>query len=239
MALLELDQVTKSYYSNDLTTQILRGISFTINEGEFVSIMGPSGSGKSTLLHVLGFLADRTAGTYRFNGKQFAEHTDEEIARVRNEEMGFVFQTFNLLGRNTVFENVRLPLIYSRVPEGEWPALVDQAIAQVKLDHRRDYACSKLSGGEQQRVAIARALVNRPNVLFADEPTGNLDSASGGAVMDTLQHLHEDSGQTVILITHETYTAEHAQRIIKILDGRVEADFRLETRRRASEGYHK
>lgn len=239
MALFEVEEITKVYQTDDVVTNVLQGISFTVNKGEFVSVMGPSGSGKSTLLHILGFLADHTDGTYRFNGKQFSEYSDDEIARVRNREMGFVFQTFNLLGRSTVYENVRLPLVYSDRPEKNWDSRIKEVIEQVGLSHRIDYATYKLSGGEKQRVAIARALVNEPEVIFADEPTGNLDSVSGGAVMDILEKLHQDFGHTIMLITHESSTAEHAERIIKILDGKMESDKKVGNRRRAKDGYSK
>lgn len=239
MSLFELENITKVYRSDDVVTEVLRGISFQVEKGEFVSVMGPSGSGKSTLLHILGFLADHTDGVYRFNGKQFEEYTDNEIARVRNEKMGFVFQTFNLLGRSTVYENVRLPLVYSRRPEKDWNERIKKVVEQVGLSHRLDYETFKLSGGEKQRVAIARALVNEPEVIFADEPTGNLDSVSGGAVMDTLQRLHIDFGHTVMLITHETTTAMHAERIIKIMDGKVESDKKVTKRSFAGQGYSK
>ncbi len=239
MSLFELENITKVYRSDDVVTEVLRGISFKVEKGEFVSVMGPSGSGKSTLLHILGFLADHTDGVYRFNGKELEEYTDNEIARVRNEKMGFVFQTFNLLGRSTVYENVRLPLVYSRRPEKDWDKRIKKVVKQVGLSHRLDYETFKLSGGEKQRVAIARALVNEPEVIFADEPTGNLDSVSGGAVMDTLQRLHTDFGHTVMLITHETTTAMHAERIIKIMDGKVESDKKVIKRSFAGQGYSK
>jgi len=239
MALFEVDKITKVYRSDDVVTEVLRGLSFKIEKGEFVSVMGPSGSGKSTLLHILGFLADHTDGVYRFAGREFSDHSDDEIALVRNEKMGFVFQTFNLLGRSTVYDNVRLPLVYSRRSEKEWDRRIRDVVEQVGLSHRIDYETSKLSGGEKQRVAIARALVNEPEVVFADEPTGNLDSVSGGAVMETLQRLHKDHGHTIVLITHETTTAMHAERIIKIMDGQIESDQKVTKRSFAGQGYSK
>src|SRR3989344_1016307 len=182
MAFFEVTNLEKTYLGEVTNTKVLNGLTFSIEKGEFVSIMGPSGSGKSTLLHIIGFLDDHTGGEYRFNGKQYSDYKEDEIARVRNKEMGFVFQQFNLLPRESVFENVRLPLMYSDVPESEWKSKVEKVVEIVGLTHRIDFETYKLSGGEKQRVAIARALVNNPNVIFADEPTGNLDSKSGQAV---------------------------------------------------------
>jgi putative ABC transport system ATP-binding protein len=233
MSLFSIENLEKTYFGELTDTTVLKGLNFTIESGEFVSIMGPSGSGKSTLLHILGFLQSHTNGTYHFGGKQFSEHTDDEIARIRNTEMGFVFQSFNLLPRQTVFENVQLPLLYSGRPEKEWKTRVEEVIEIVGLTHRLEYETYKLSGGEKQRVAIARALVNEPSVIFADEPTGNLDSKTGQAVMQTLQYLHDELGHTVILITHETFTAEHADRMINIVDGLIESDKPIKKRRNA------
>jgi putative ABC transport system ATP-binding protein len=239
MGLFDITALEKTYYSEEVETKVLHGVSFTIEKGEFVSIMGPSGSGKSTLLHILGFLDNHTGGEYRFNEKRYAEFSEEEAARVRNKEMGFVFQAFNLLPRQSVFENVKLPLLYSDIPEGEWDSRVTEVIELVGLGHRAKYETHKLSGGEKQRTAIARALVNGPNVIFADEPTGNLDSVSGQTVMETLQALHEDHKHTIILITHETYTAEHAERIIELRDGRIVRDSQIAERRTARDQYTK
>lgn len=239
MPLIDVHEVTKIYDSAGIETHALRGVSFTVERGEFVSIMGPSGSGKSTLLHILGFLSEETGGSYRFSGKTQTELSEPEIARIRNEEMGFVFQSFNLLPRESVLENVMLPLLYSNRPEKEWRGRAEEAIEKVGLSHRRDFETYKLSGGEKQRTAIARALINDPNVIFADEPTGNLDSKSGGIVMETLQYLHEELGHTVILITHEQTTAEHAERIIYIQDGGIRADQPIKNRRFAKDSYVK
>ncbi len=225
--LIEIENLYKSFGSGDVVTEVLRDISFTIDKGEFTSIRGPSGSGKSTLLHILGFLSMPTSGHYRFQGKEFREYSEEEIARIRNKEMGFVFQSFNLMGRSTVYDNVRLPLLYSKRPESEWDSSIRKAVKTVGLNHRMDYQALKLSGGEKQRVAIARALVNDPDIIFADEPTGNLDSFSGGEIMETLRSLHDEMGHTVILITHDEYTAGFAEREIKIHDGKVESDKKL------------
>jgi putative ABC transport system ATP-binding protein len=233
MFLLELKNIEMTYRDEAVETRVLKGISFSVKAGEFVSIMGPSGSGKSTLLHILGFLDRPTNGVYTFDGKSMEEYTEDELARVRNDKVGFIFQTFNLLPRTTVLENVKLPLLYSGIKESVWDTLAREAIEAVGLGHRVEYEPSQLSGGERQRVAIARALVNKPDVIFADEPTGNLDSKSGGQVMDIIQGLH-DKGHTVILITHETYTAEYADRIIRIKDGMVESDERVLVRRAGS-----
>lgn len=239
MALIELDNVTKSYFSDGIETPVLKDVSLKIEKGEFVAVMGPSGSGKSTILHILGFLDRPTSGTYRFNGKTIDELSDTEIAVLRNKDLGFVFQMFYLLPRTSVIDNVKLPLIYSDVPEDRWNELAEKAVKSVGLDHRMNHDSAKLSGGEKQRVAIARALVNSPKVIFADEPTGNLDSKSGGVVMNILERLNEEEGLTVVLITHETETAEHAKRIVKIRDGVIESDYEVGARKRTSEGYRK
>ncbi len=234
MALIEVSNLTKVYAADGVQTPVLHGVTFQIEAGEFIAIMGPSGSGKSTLLHILGFLDRQTAGTYRFDGRSMRDHSSQELARVRNRQMGFVFQAFNLLPRTSVKENVKLPLVYSTVPSANWNALANAAIAAVGLAHRAGYDVNNISGGERQRVAIARALVNQPRVIFADEPTGNLDSQSGEAVMEILQQLNEQHGHTVILITHETGTAEHARRILRLADGRIVADQMVQPHRRAS-----
>ena len=226
MALIEAKNLEKIYPDG---TRALRGISFGIEKGEFVAIMGPSGSGKSTLLHILGFLDRQTKGEYYLDGKTINDYRDEEIAHVRNKKMGFVFQMFNLLPRTTVLENVKLPLLYSKTKESLWDERARRVIHAVGLSERTEHETAQLSGGERQRVAMARALVNNPQIIFADEPTGNLDSQSGKQVMEILQKLNNE-GRTVILITHETYTAEHAGRIIHIRDGRIESDERVNHR---------
>ena len=231
MSLINVENLGKVYPDG---TPALRGVSFSIASGEFVAIMGPSGSGKSTLLHILGFLDRPSSGKYSFDGKTIADYTPDEIAKVRNKKMGFVFQAFNLLPRVSVFENVKLPLLYSDVKRSLHNELVMKAIKSVGLEHRANHESIKLSGGERQRVAIARALVNSPSVIFADEPTGNLDSKSGQTVMEIIRDLNEKEGHTVILITHETYTAGHAQRVINIRDGGVESDQKVNHRHQAN-----
>jgi len=230
MALIEVNNLSKIYRNDGVETSALRGVSFSINQGEFVAIMGPSGSGKSTLLHILGFLDRQTSGSYFFDNKAIDDYSNEELAHVRNKKMGFIFQTFNLLPRTTVLDNLKLPLLYSDVKENLWDDLALKAIELVGLSHRVNHFSSQLSGGEQQRVAIARALVNNPQVIFADEPTGNLDSKSGGQIMEIIETLN-NRGHTIILITHETYTAEYAARIIRLKDGLIENDEKVAHRR--------
>ena len=216
--------MSKTYSDDGSETPAICGVSFNIDEGEFVAIMGPSGSGKSTLLHVLGFLDRHTSGEYRFDGKTIDDYSEKEIAHVRNKKMGFVFQAFNLLPRTTVLENIKLPLLYSGVKESLWNEIAMRAIEAVGLSHRVNYESSRLSGGEKQRVAIARALVNNPQVVFADEPTGNLDTNSGKTVMQILKKLNKERGHTVILITHDPNIAAYADRVITIRDGKIESD---------------
>lgn len=236
MPLIELNKLIKTYKDGEVETPVLHGLSFSIERGEFVALMGPSGSGKSTLLNVLGFLDNYTGGSYRFEGQEANTYAGDAEAHIRNKKLGFVFQSFNLLPRATVYENVALPLLYSDTPEAEWEKRTKDAIESVGLTHRLYYDATRLSGGEKQRVAIARALVCNPDVIFADEPTGNLDSKSGGAIMQILQDLNEKHGHTIILITHETYTAEHARRIIRIKDGLIESDTEVEKRRHVDGG---
>ncbi|MFA5841573.1 MAG: ABC transporter ATP-binding protein [Candidatus Paceibacterota bacterium] len=231
MSLIDVKNLEKTYHDEGVATSVLKGVSFNITEGEFVAIMGPSGSGKSTLLHILGFLDKPTGGSYNFNDKSVVDFMEEEVALVRNKKFGFIFQSFNLLPRTTVLENVKLPLAYSGVKEEYWEDMARKAVDSVGLTHRLDFEPSQLSGGEKQRVAIARALVNNPQVIFADEPTGNLDSKSGELVMEIIQKLNADKGHTIILITHETYTAEYAERIIRLHDGMMESDIKVENRR--------
>ncbi len=224
MPIIDIDNIKKVFKSGGgAQTIALRGITFSIESGEFVSIMGSSGSGKSTLLHILGFLDKQSSGSYLFGGKSINDYTEKQLSRIRNKEMGFVFQSFNLLARTTVLDNVMLPLAYSGVEEKYWLEMTLEAIESVGLSDRIKHKPNQLSGGEKQRVAIARALVSKPNVIFADEPTGNLDSKSGGQIMDIIASLHKQ-GHTVILVTHETYTAQYANRIITLGDGVVISD---------------
>jgi len=232
--MIEVENLKKIYRGDSVETPALQGVSFKIERGEFVSIMGPSGSGKSTLLHIMGFLDRPTSGIYKFEGKGIDELTDDELARIRNKKMGFVFQTYNLLPRTTVFDNVRLPLIYSGLKKEEEKERVKKAIEEVGLSHRINFYPNQLSGGEQQRVAIARALVNNPSVIFADEPTGNLDSKSGKVIMAIFQELN-DKGHTIVLVTHEKYTSEHAKRIIRLTDGKIVSDEDVRYRRFAKD----
>ena len=233
-ALIDIKDMGKTYVSGDLETNVLNNINFNIEAGEFVSIMGPSGSGKSTLMHIFGLLDRPTNGHYFFGGKDVTKMDDEELAGLRNKEIGFVFQAFNLLARTSVIDNVKLPLLYSK-NKNKMDARAEKVLESVGLSHRLNYYTNQISGGEKQRVAIARALVNNPSVIFADDPTGNLDSKSGTQIMEILQNLNE-KGVTIILVTHETYTAEHAKRIIKVRDGGVISDEILKKRRIAKEG---
>ena len=215
--------VKKEYGKGGAKTTALAGVDFDIKEGEFLAIMGPSGSGKSTLMHIMGFLDRPSSGIYKFMGKSINDLSDDELARVRNKQMGFVFQTFNLLARTSVLDNVKLPLIYAGIPEEKEQEMAKQAIELVGLTHRLEHFPNQLSGGEQQRAAIARAIVNHPPLVFADEPTGNLDSKSGQQIMEILQKLNNE-GHTIILVTHEKYTSEMAKRVIFLRDGKIESD---------------
>ncbi|NCB20518.1 MAG: ABC transporter ATP-binding protein [Clostridia bacterium] len=232
--LLKINNLTKTYINGDLETKVLKDLSFEVNLGEFVSIMGPSGSGKSTMMHILGLLERSTSGFYGFAGQDVSLLNDEELASLRNKEIGFVFQAFNLLARTSVLDNVKLPLIYS-TNKKKMDERSKEVLVSVGLGHRLDYFTNQISGGEKQRVAIARALVNNPSLIFADEPTGNLDSKSGVQIMKILQELHAQ-GKTIILVTHETYTAEHAERIIRMHDGQIVSDDLVKNRRFAKEG---
>jgi putative ABC transport system ATP-binding protein len=225
MALIDVQALRKTYHDEGVDTPVLHGLNLRIESGEYVAIVGPSGSGKSTLLHILGLLDRATGGKYVFDGRDTSIMSDEELAALRNTAIGFIFQAFNLLPRTSALENVMLPLQYSRQPKSSWRAKAQQALAMVNMGHRLDYVPSQLSGGERQRVAIARALVNEPKVIFADEPTGNLDTKNGRAVMDVIERLHEQ-GHTIVLITHETAAAEQSQRIITIQDGAITSDQR-------------
>ena len=235
MALIEIKNLTKEYHNGELVTSVLQGLNFTIEKGEFVAIMGPSGSGKSTLMHILGFLDVLSTGQYVFDGRDVSMLSDDQLAEMRGQSVGFIFQAFNLLPRATALENVVLPLLYVALPDSERKERGAKMPSAVGLDHRLHYTPGQLSGGEKQRVAIARALINNPSVIFADEPTGNLDSKSGNQVMSILQRLN-DEGHTIILVTHERATAEHAKRILQIRDGVIVSDTLVTNRQLAGDG---
>jgi putative ABC transport system ATP-binding protein len=236
--MIEVKDLKKDYIDEGETTSALRGVSFTINKGDFVSIMGPSGSGKSTLVQILSFLDRSTGGSYTFLGKKIDDMSDIELAHIRNKSIGFVFQSFNLLTRLTVYENVEIPLIYSDVLVADRKKLIEDAVRAVGLEEKLYVETAKLSGGQKQRIAIARALVNNPDIIFADEPTGNLDSVSGAQVMSILDKLNQD-GHTIILVTHETATAEFADRIIRLRDGVIESDLAVKNRRNSKDQFFK
>jgi len=223
MPLIETRDLWKTYVMGDEEIHALRGVSIAIERGEYVAIMGPSGSGKSTLMNLIGCLDTPSKGTYLLNNKEVSQMNDNELARIRNEEIGFVFQTFNLLPRATALHNVELPLVYAGIGKKERLEQAKAAIEKVELTHRMTHKPNELSGGQRQRVAIARALVNNPSILLADEPTGNLDSKTGVEIMALFARLHQ-GGNTSILVTHEADIAAHAHRVIAIRDGQVERD---------------
>ena len=220
---LELQSVEKIYEMNSVGVHALRGVSFGIDENEYVAIMGPSGSGKSTLMNIIGCLDVPTSGTYLLDGSDVGSLGEDQLAEIRNEKIGFVFQTFNLLGRSDVFHNVELPLIYAGMRPARRKKLAEEAIDRVGLADRMKHRPNELSGGQRQRVAIARALVNRPTILLADEPTGNLDSATGEEIMEVFDALHKE-GNTILLVTHEDNIASHAHREIRLFDGQIASD---------------
>ena len=223
MGLITTHDLWKTYVMGSEEIHALRGVSINIDRGEYVAIMGPSGSGKSTLMNLVGCLDTPSKGSYLLNGKEVASMNDDELARIRNEEIGFVFQTFNLLPRATALHNVELPLVYAGVASKDRADRARQALEKVELTSRATHRPNELSGGQRQRVAIARALVNNPSILLADEPTGNLDSKTGVEIMAVFKRLHE-AGNTIVLVTHEPDIAAQARRVIHIRDGQVEKD---------------
>ncbi len=234
--LIKIENLCKAYGDGEEKTPALCGVSFEVEAGEFLAIMGPSGSGKSTLMHLLGFLDRPSEGKYYFKEKDSSRFSEDDLAETRNSQIGFVFQSFYLLPRATVYENVELPLLYASGKNKikDHHSIVVGALRSVSMEHRIDHLSNQLSGGEKQRVAIARALVNNPEIIFADEPTGNLDSKSGMQVMKILQELNE-RGHTIILVTHETSTAQHAKRIIAMRDGKIVSDEKLVRRKIADD----
>lgn len=237
--LISIKNITKDYQTGEVTTSVLKGVSFEINNGEFVAIMGSSGSGKSTLMYVLGFLDKPTNGEYRFEGLDTAKLDEDRLAEFRNEKVGFIFQSYNLLQRTSVLDNVLLPTTYLSgcdVKKAKERAV--QLLKRVGLGHRLNHKPNQLSGGEQQRVAIVRALINNPHLILADEPTGNLDSRSGEEIMEILQSLNKE-GKTIIMVTHEQYTAECAKRILHIKDGLIVGDNMVGNQRIAVDGEFK
>lgn len=230
--MIECSNIVKIYRNGEIETAVLKGLTFTVKDGEFVAIMGPSGSGKSTLMHIIGCLDTPTKGTYVLGGHDVSKLSDEELADIRNRKIGFVFQSFNLLPRVPVLRNVALPLVYARVKPADREEAARAALRSTAFPEKFwQHLPNQLSGGMMQRVAIARALVNNPSLVLADEPTGNLDTKTGEAVLDTFQRLHMDEGHTIVLITHEPYVAEHAERIIHIRDGEIVEDSKVKNRR--------
>lgn len=225
--IIDIKAITRDFQLGSETVNVLKGIDLLINKGEYVALMGPSGSGKSTLMNILGCLDTPTAGSYILNGKQVSEMHDDELAEIRNKEIGFVFQTFNLMPRTTALDNVALPMVYAGFSKSERNERATEVLTQVGLADRMDHKPNQLSGGQRQRVAVGRALVNKPSIILADEPTGNLDSKTSVEIMKLFGEIHAN-GNTVILVTHEEDIADHAHRIIRLRDGVIENDSRNE-----------
>ena len=225
--LIDIKQITRDFPLGQEIVKVLKGIDLLINKGEYVALMGPSGSGKSTLMNLLGCLDTPTAGSYMLNGKDVSNMSDDELAEIRNKEIGFVFQTFNLLPRTTALENVALPMVYAGASKSARKERAEEVLADVGLADRMDHKPNQLSGGQRQRVAVGRALVNKPSIILADEPTGNLDSKTSLEIMDLFDDIHAQ-GNTVIIVTHEEDIALHAHRIIRLRDGMIETDKRRE-----------
>jgi len=221
--IINMEKITKEYAVGGEVVHALRGIDLNIEKNEYIAIMGPSGSGKSTLMNILGCLDTPTEGYYELNGRPISEITDDELAVMRNKEIGFVFQNFNLLSRSNTLHNTELPLIYSGLSKSNRIKKAVAALEAVGLGERMNHRPNELSGGQKQRVAIARAIVNNPSILLADEPTGNLDTKTGEEIMEIIKKLH-DEGNTIILVTHEKYIADHANRIVHLLDGEIDSD---------------
>lgn len=221
--LIDIRDLVKTYQIGTIEVNALRGVDLEIQKNEYVAIMGPSGSGKSTLMNILGCLDTATSGEYELDGEVVSHMNDDQLADIRNRQIGFVFQTFNLLARANALHNVELPLIYAGIPAAKRRAMAMEALERVGLGDRFHHKPNELSGGQRQRVAIARALINNPSIIFADEPTGNLDTTTGDEIMAIFSELHEQ-GNTIILVTHEEYIAEHARRIIRLRDGKIERD---------------
>lgn len=223
--IIKIRQIIRDFQLGNETVHVLKGIDLDIERGEYLAIMGPSGSGKSTLMNLLGCLDTPTGGSYVLNGKDVSQMSDDELAEIRNKEIGFVFQTFNLLPRTTALDNVALPMVYAGASKKERTARAEEVLEDVGLSDRMDHRPNQLSGGQRQRVAVGRALVNKPSIILADEPTGNLDSKTGDEIMGLFDEIHK-AGNTVIMVTHEEEIAAHAHRIIRLRDGLIESDTR-------------
>ncbi len=237
--LIKLENIIKDYVDEEITTRALRGVSFEIDKGDFVAVMGSSGSGKSTLMHIIGFLDKMTQGEYFFDKENTSEFDDKKLAEIRNQKVGFIFQSYNLLARTSVWDNILLPTIYTpNLDKKKIDERANRLLSKLGLLERIDHRPNQLSGGEQQRVAIARALINQPRLILADEPTGNLDSKSGQEVMEVLQDLNEE-GHTILMVTHEKYVAECARRILNMKDGLIVNDYKVSKQHLAKNGLKK